>query len=387
VTPGGSLSVCMMAHKPAPQVRSLLELLRPLADELVLAVDARGDPEIADRCHDLTDQLHRLEPAPFNRWSGWLHNHCEGDWILRFDDDEVPSRSLLDGLRGLLERHDLSHVAFTRRWLHPDLGSYITSHPWLPDYQIRLVRNVPGLWRFPGVMHAPIEVLGEHRLEDMPIYHADLVLASLDERRRKRELYESRRAHVTSDGFPVNFMYTPEDRPGVETAPTPSADRELIDAVQAGSAAGGSGPAPDRPALTLDAEDRYSETRIVGDAAYSAGLRFVAPPRSLATGTLTYHELIVENRGAERWPWAGGGEPLIRLGYRWLEHEGGEDGDSEGPRTAFTEAVAPGDTTRVMLAVEAPRSPGRRTLEVDVVHEHVRWFGSPLRLDLSVETR
>jgi FkbM family methyltransferase len=56
----------------------------------------------------------------------------------------------------------------------------------------------------------------------------------------------------------------------------------------------------------------------------------------------------------------------------------------DGLRTQFEESVPPGATTRTMVAVQAPASPGEYLLEVDVVHEHVRWFGAGERVPFTV---
>ena len=93
----------------------------------------------------------------------------------------------------------------------------------------------------------------------------------------------------------------------------------------------------------------------------------------------------MRNLGGETWPPAHHAAPLIRLAYRWLSADGTETVVPEGLRTPFEEAVAPGQETVVMLAVEAPETPGDHVLEVDVVHEHVRWFGAAARLAVAVE--
>jgi len=39
----------------------------------------------------------------------------------------------------------------------------------------------------------------------------------------------------------------------------------------------------------------------------------------------------------------------------------------------------------VPVEIAVPDEPGRHMLELDLVHEHVRWFGAGLRLTLDVE--
>jgi hypothetical protein len=382
-----SISFCMTTRGELPRIRALLELVRPHVDEIVLALDAGGNRDALDACADLADRRLTFDyAAPPCRNIGWLQHQCSGDWLLRFDDDEVPSTALLEGLRELVADRRPTHYGLTRRWLYGDASTYITSPPWLPDYQLRLVRNVPGIWRFTGEMHDGAIVLGERRLADLPIYHADLLLLAEEDRRRKAERYERLRPDHLAEGVPVNAIYVPEDWDGVATAPVPDADRAAIGAVldaplvRAPTAAGRG----DVPHATLADINRFNTNRDVGEGAYRARVEVVRPVTRMPARVRREQELLVENLGDERWPWGADAEPPIRLAYRWLRAGSGEV-VAEGPRTPFTETVVPGGRSLVKLLVEAPERPGAYVLEADVVHEHVRWFGAPARLEVTVE--
>jgi hypothetical protein len=376
-----TISLCMMVRKPAARVRAILELFRPVVDEIVLAADRTGDPATLATCVDLVDQPFAVDPAPFERWVGWLHSRCESDWILRFDDDEAPSAGLLDGLRTLAEERHPMQIAFSRRWLWGDERRWISTWPWTPDYQVRLVRNVPGAWRFPGRMHEPIETLGELRLVDAPIYHCELLLTDAQARRAKRERYEKLRPAYWNADFPVNGYYTPEDWQDVETSQTPSDDLRLIEQLRLGARPPeqprGVDPAP---AVSEFEAEFYLGARKLSEQAYSASLELVRPPRSLPSGVLREHEVVVTNLGDGPWPW-GDYPPYVRLGYRWLEPGGDvvlED------RCLFTETVLPAMTTRLLAPIRVPAA-GSYVLSLDVVHEHERWFGCAA--DYAVEVR
>ena len=224
-------------------------------------------------------------------------------------------------------------------------------------------------------------MLGEQRFVDLPIYHCDLVLASSRRAAEQADHYERIRPGLLTDGFPVNLHYTPEDCSGVETLPVPAADAALIEHVAAARVPAAPGPArsPVEPGPSPTEAERLIRTRDLSPGAYSARVRLVRPPARLTAGAVTHHEVVVENLGDEWWPAGEPASPPLRLGHRWLEAEKPERVVLEG-RTAFPETVAPGATTRMFAGVEAPRVEGVLLLELDVVHEHVRWFGCGVRL-------
>ena len=379
----------MTTRGTLPRVHALLTLVRPHVDEIVLAVDRTGDLDALEACAELADRRMTFEyAAPPCRNIGWLQSQCGCDWLLRFDDDEIPSAPLLAALPELTADRRPTHYGLSRRWLHGDADIYVTSPPWHPDYQLRLVRNLPGIWRFTGEMHDGAVVLGERRLVDLPIYHADLLLLDLQARRRKAETYEGLRPDHVAEGVPVNAIYVPEDWTGLATELVPSDDRAAIAAVL-DAAPLARPPSHDTqraavPEFTLDDINRFNTNRSVRDGAYSARVEWVRPLARMPAGIVREQELVVENLGDERWPWGADAQPPIWLGYRWRAANTDEV-LGEGPRTPFTETVEPGARSLAKLVVRAPERPGRYVLEVDVVHEHVRWFGCEARLDVEVE--
>src|ERR671933_3038696 len=105
------LSVCCLSGGSPGRLVALLEVLRPVADELVVAIDDRSDRTRLGRARELADNLVTYPFAPpVERPFGWLHSLCRGDWIFRIDDDEAPSRALLDHLRAPDE--SLTHAWF-----------------------------------------------------------------------------------------------------------------------------------------------------------------------------------------------------------------------------------------------------------------------------------
>ncbi|MBN1606541.1 MAG: hypothetical protein JW940_07895, partial [Polyangiaceae bacterium] len=71
---------------------------------------------------------------------------------------------------------------------------------------------------------------------------------------------------------------------------------------------------------------------------------------------------------------AGDGRYLIQLGNHWLDASQRMLQVDDG-RTPIDRDLAPGEAMRLTLTVQAPGSPGRYILELDMVQEHVAWFG------------
>jgi hypothetical protein len=93
----------------------------------------------------------------------------------------------------------------------------------------------------------------------------------------------------------------------------------------------------------------------------------------------------VANRGGATWRWGLEQQPEIRVAYHWRAANG-DVTDFEGLRSPLPCALGPGDATIVPVWVRAPAA-GDHTLEVDLVHEHVRWFEAPLEVRVSIRER
>jgi FkbM family methyltransferase len=384
-----TLSLCMTAGREPAQVRAILELVRPVADEIVLAVDDRVADAVHSACADLVDRpLAYAFEWPPARYIAWIHHQCSADWILRLDDDELPSTSLLEVLPELLENRRHSCLPLPRRHLYPDVDHYLSSHPWFPDYQARLVRNLPGLWRLDGRAHHGIEVLGEQRrIPNAPLYHLHYAVSSEEQRLVTAHRFERAMPGHVSETYPVNALYLPERWTGVRTEKVPDADRALIRHVLEPPLPPTPTPRTTSPVehVTVAAVDRFNASRTVSDDAYRAHIEISSERRALFVGEVAHLEVTVRNLGSDRWPAAHQREPLIRLAYRWLTADGAETVVAEGLRTPFEETVEPGQDTVVMLAVAAPEAPGEYVLDVDVVHEFVRWFGADAHMTLGIE--
>src|SRR4051812_12316826 len=86
-----SLSVAVMTAGPGPRVAAILQLLRPFAQEIIVAVDDRAAPEVFEDVSTVADRVVAYPFAePVDRPLPWLFELCSGEWMLTLDDDEVP---------------------------------------------------------------------------------------------------------------------------------------------------------------------------------------------------------------------------------------------------------------------------------------------------------
>ncbi|HEV8238844.1 MAG TPA: hypothetical protein VGS57_05715 [Thermoanaerobaculia bacterium] len=384
-----SLSVCCLTGAPARPVIAALSPLRGIASEIVLAVDARVGRRTLVEYAAFADRVVPVEyEPPFERYLACLHGLCRGDWVLRLDADEVPSRSLIAALPGLVARRDVLQYYLPTRWVFPRADRWLDEWPWSPDHHNRLVRRDPLLW-FSGRLHSEAAAVFPSEYVEAPLYHLDTVLSDRRARLAKVAAYQSLPPSLrasAADGS-TEEIYLPEDFATLPPAEVPAEDRDLIDAVlRATRARAAPRPTrravPERTVRRADVDRTWAQ-RPLPPAAYVADLAPADAHRRLVAGEHRPFRVQVTNRGAELWP-GGEREPLIRIAYRWCDAAGAAL-PGEGFRTALPAALGPGATCVVSAIVAAPATAGDYLLELDLVHELVRWFGSPLRLPMRVE--
>jgi len=371
------------------RVRAFLEQWRPLVDEIVVAVDERGHPRTTNEAARLADQVYVVPAANahMERYLGWMHSRCSGDWILRVDDDELPSEALRQVLRPLLEEREPTHYWLPRSWMYPTPDTQIAEGIWLRDIQLRLVRNLPGLWRFSGHVHSNIEVTGAGRVLDAPLLHLALLVADLEQRRVKAEDYERVVPGLRAEsGVSLNSVFVPEDMGVSSLAPSSTVDiaaaARFLE-VAAGPEGDRAPAAGDVPSVEFGEIMRWNGERPVSDGAYRVEVSLPQGVEPMAADGIQHLRVEVHNLGDEWLPRGPLPEPPIHVGYRWWREDGTEVVEPT-LRTPLTETVAPGATTRLTMAVKAPPDHGRLALDVDLVHENVRWFDCATRVEVEV---
>jgi hypothetical protein len=357
-------------------MRAISELIRPAAAEIVVAVDSRTPEEQLGQLESVVDKLIRIEYAdPPERSLAWLHAQCSSDWILRLDNDEVPSPELIAELPRLIEDETLTHYWLRRRWLYPTVGTYLDVLPWSPNHDLRLTRNDPRFVRYPGVMHVEAEADGPGAWLDLPIYHFDLIVNDAEARRQKAERYERIRSGMRLGGRSVNeAVYLPESRPDARLAEVPAEHVALIRSVIEARDIGGR---PNRPVpLAGRAEiDALWPARPLPESAYGASLELASQLEPIAAGERKLLEARVRNEGTACWRWGRDGLPAIRLSYRWLTASGATVAFN-GLRAPLPHDLPPGDELLMPLTVEAPAEPGEYLFQLELIHEHNRRFGA-----------
>jgi SAM-dependent methyltransferase len=106
--------------------------------------------------------------------------------------------------------------------------------------------------------------------------------------------------------------------------------------------------------------------------ASAAHLRFISVENEVVAGREFVVRLSVENASSITWRQS---ESLpLNVGNRWLTAGGDDVVVYDDGRSPMPSSLAPGQKTEIELAVVAPRTSGRYTLEIDLVQEGVRWF-------------
>ena len=384
------LSVCCMTVDPPARVARILKLLRNAADEIVVAVDSSVDPSMLGAFGNVADRIFRFEyRPPVDRPRAWLAAQCQGDWVLWIDGDEVPSPALVHLLPDLLTSRDVLQYHIARRWLFPEAGYWLEETPWWPDFQTRLVRNDPATMWFGGT-HFPIGPMLPARYVEAPLYHLSCLVQTFGERRAKAHRYEADRPGTISPaGGPFNeVLQLPEQYATLRPIRVPAGDQAWIEAALTATP---EKPAPTSPPalapLVSPAEiDAVSPVRRLDDNAYRARIVVVERDTRLAPGVTRSILTRVENCGTATWPFGWHQSPAVRLSYHW-ERRDGQALAQHGRRTPLPATVRPGESVLVPIEVAPPEEPGRYVLDLDLVHEEVRWFGCPTRLEVLVADR
>ena len=403
-----TLSVRCLSNGPLDRLEAILSLYRPIADEIVAFVNSRFTPNELAGLYRVADRVIPCEMGSnfiieqYRAWQYQFENSC--DWVFVTDHDEVPSSALLSSLRRLIEARDVVSFALTRRWVYPDAEHWIDEYPWHPDWQVNLLRNDPATLYFGGHAHQAALLVEPYRFVDLPTYHLDCVINSLEARRTKVAYYDSYGSSQLSDGRSINAVYyLPELQDTGVLAAIPGEDREMIARVLEADGSRGRVIASSDPlepgerhlAGTITSEEivRFWPGRNLPASTYSASVALLpwglGPRREMGVfraGEQRALTVLLRNTGTEVWPRAHR-VPTIALGSRWFQTDADNQDlvmRAEGDWALFASDVHPGDEVIQPIVIEAPLEPGAYVLEIDCVHDGVRWFDVGQRLSVQV---
>ena len=329
----------------AGRIGALLGRLSTLVDDIVVILDSRSS-DGTERIAKAYGAVHRIDFDPqFIECTRALFRFCSGDWILSIDDDEwLDETWTAEALQALVADRSASQYWFPRRWVIPPGNAYLSVAPWHPDWQPRLLRNLPTLYRLPAKVHEAGGMAGESRyVPTLPIEHNKLMLGSRESRERLVAAYRALNPEIDCsrqylyessyhESAPLTKRYPSVGRSGVPTLDAPHvADVGIVDApatMRAGEAYPVYCSIANRSNRTMTAQSEF----------------------------LSYADTIVTHHWSRV---TGSGETQYSFG---------------GPRHKLPRTIHPGSAAGALLEVRSPRDPGEYQLQIDLFEENVAWF-------------
>lgn len=392
-SPVPGLSVCCLTADDPALVAAALGTLRDVADEIVVAVDSRVAPQRLGPLLEVADTVVRFAYVdPPERSRPWLVSLCRHRTVLMVDGDEVPGIALVGALPGLVADTATAQFRIARRWCFPDERTWLAERPWWPDFQRRLVVQGPDL-DFDTAVHGGVRAAMPVRHVTEPLYHLACVLTPFAERRARARRYEALRPDLVAvGGGPMNAtLYGPEHFATQRPEPTPPDDvevlRTVLRAVEATAATTATTAAvPDLPVVTAAEVASHIPPDPLVAQGYEAKLRIVEHDRRTDPGNDTHVLVEITNTGSDVIPHRDAVGVQVRVAARVLD-PATEAVVADWVRTPLPGDVPPGEARVVEAHVPIPAAPCRVAVEVDLINERSRWFGSPTRAELTVATR
>jgi hypothetical protein len=391
MTGAAPLSVCCLTADDPAMVAAALATLRDVAAEIVVAVDSRVDPAATGPLRDVADTVVRFAYTdPPESARPWLVGLCRHDRVLMLDGDEVPGTALLAALPGLAADPDTAQFRLARRWCFPDERHWLAERPWWPDYQRRLLVRGPQL-DFDTSVHGGARAALPARYVDEPLYHLAGVLTSFAERRARARRYEALRPGLVAvGGGPMNdTLYVPEHFATLPPAPVPDEDRAMLAKVVAARGAERAtraGDGDELPLVTAAEIAAHRPSDPLAAQGYRAALRVVEADRRTEPGNDTLLAVAVTNEGDAPLPHRDAPGVQLRVGARLRDPVTGAI-VTDWALTPLPGDIPPGESRILEALIRVPSAPGMHTVEVDLVNERARWFGSPAQADLMVASR
>jgi hypothetical protein len=345
------LTLLILAINAEKELARILPELREIADELVIGIDDTNTGATAEVAREFTDRIHPVPHEGFRGQGGandlnaveCMLPYCNGDWVLRVDQDETLSALWHDPsyILNLLQDRAATQYWIPRRLVMPPGDRYICSGRWYPDYQLRLYRNIPSLIEFNRRPHTPPRIAGEARLlADSWILHWNAAWYSREQREQKAAFYLD--LGYNKGDFPLHDEQIFQTRPLDYMYPCPSFCPQ------------------DAPA---------------GSTPFQASLAMLDYPEVFQAGKLETVFIAVRNDSSRPFrPSSTFVRPAnVGLSYHWYT-PGREVYQWENERYDLPKALRPGDVASCFVYIAAPQEPGEYLLQPDLLEENVAWF-------------
>ena len=186
-----TVSVCILTQNHHLTIQACLNSVVPVADEVIVLDSGSTDGTLElVRGYPKVKVIHNEFKDIASQRNVYLAEATH-DWILSIDADEVMGEGLGKEVPRLIRSASYSAYWFPRYWLvSVNPLQYLENEVTYPDYQLRLIRNVPGL-AFYNRVHQEIEVPGGHLNLDKPhLFHLHYLLHDRSQREARLARYE-----------------------------------------------------------------------------------------------------------------------------------------------------------------------------------------------------
>lgn len=167
------ISACVIVKNEAKNIRSYLEHIQPVADEIIVVDTGSTDATLAIVREYGIEPYHFTWCDDFALAKNYAIAHATGDWLVFLDADEYFSQASMDKLRGIVERYHAKYRvgAIRCRLINIDTdrqNAIIDSM-----LQVRIFRRVAGIG-YEGRVHELLALAhGYHEVceQGLVIYH------------------------------------------------------------------------------------------------------------------------------------------------------------------------------------------------------------------------
>lgn len=154
-----SLSVVVSTYNRQDKLRTCLESIQEIADEIIV-VDNSSSDESVSIAKKYTKHVYIRKNNPMlNINKNFGISKATKDWILYLDDDETLSPELTQEIRSMINNQSSMVNGYWIPRKNIIFGKWIQHTGWYPDYQMRLFRNGKGKYKEVHV-HEMIQVDG-----------------------------------------------------------------------------------------------------------------------------------------------------------------------------------------------------------------------------------